>query len=317
MDDWGARDPRWAGLRTEWLDVGGTSVRTLRADGPADGTPQLLVHGLGGSATNWVEVAVALSAHGPVVATDLPGFGRTAPPTAGASTVRRNARFVSALCRTLGWDRIVLHGNSMGGLISTLVAAHRPDLVERLVLVNPALPVPRSRIRDTSLVATARFAPFVSPRLGALVMNKAAGRFTAAEMYDQTIDLCFADPASARPPLRDLGIENVEWGRGQDWRVPGFADAATSLVKMLASGRALNRAIDAVEAPTLLLWGDRDRLVSSAAMDAAVARRPDWTFHVFRDVGHVPMLEVPDAHVAVVSAWLETSAVPHHAGASA
>lgn len=61
------------------LEVGGRSVRVLRADsdGSGDQEPQLLVHGLGGSSVGWVAVMEGLSARGPVVAVDLPGFGRT------------------------------------------------------------------------------------------------------------------------------------------------------------------------------------------------------------------------------------------------
>lgn len=313
MEDWGARDPRWSGIRTEWVDVAGARVRTLRVDGPSDGIPQLLIHGLGGSATNWIEVAVGLSAYGPVIAPDLPGFGRTPPPAEGAATVRRNARFVSALADALDLDRVVLHGNSMGGLISTLVAGHNRDLVERLVLVNPALPMPKTRMHETSPIALLRFAPFVATQLGATVMSKARQRLTSETLYQQTIDLCFADPNSVRPELRALGVENLEWAREVDWRIPGFAEAASSLVKMLTGARTLNRALDRIEAPTLLLWGEHDKLVARPAMEAAASRRRDWHFHVFDHLGHVPMLEDPDAHLDVVHTWLQTTGIPRRA----
>jgi pimeloyl-ACP methyl ester carboxylesterase len=310
VDDWGARDPRWTGIRSEWVDVRGTPVHTLRVDGPATGVPQLLVHGLGGSATNWLEVMVGLAAYGPVLAMDLPGFGQTAPPRPGAAKVRANARFVSALCRALGWDRVVLHGNSMGGLVSTLVAGHRQDLVERLVLVNPGLPAPRRHAHRVPPTALLRFAPFVSPRLGRLAMERMYHRLDAETLYRETINLVYADPDNLREPLREVAVANVQRAKELDWRVPSFVDAATSLVAMLVGARTIRRSVDGVEAPTLVLWGDEDKLVGRPVIDGLVARRPQWHLHVFDGIGHVPMLECPDAYLDVVARWLETSGIP-------
>ncbi len=316
MEDWGSRDPRWVGIRTEWIDVRGTAVRTLQVDGPADGVPQLLVHGLGGSATNWLEVMTELSAYGPVLAVDLPGFGLTQPPVPAAASVRANARFVSALCRALGWDRVVLHGNSMGGLISTLVAGHRPDLVERLVLVNPGLPAPRSQFHKVPPTALARFAPFVSKRLGRTAMHRMYHRYDAATLYQETINLVYADPAALRPPLREVAVQNVQYAKDLDWRVDAFVTAATSLVGLLVGARTVMRAIDAIEAPTLVVWGDEDKLVGRPVVEGLVARRPEWELHVFEAIGHVPMLEAPDGYLDVVSRWLETTGVPRAAAAA-
>lgn len=313
MEDWGARDPRWAGIRTEWLDVRGTPVHTLRIDGPAAGIPQVLVHGLGGSATNWLEIMVGLSAYGPVLAMDLPGFGQTAPPRPGAAKVRANARFLSALCRAVGWDRVVLHGNSMGGLISTLVAGHRQDLVERLILVNPGLPAPRRHAHKISPSMLLRFAPFVSPRSGRLAMERMYSRMGADQLYRETISLVYADPGNLREPLREVAIDNVRRAKELEWRVPGFVDAATSLVAMLIGARTVMRAVDGIEAPTLVVWGDEDQLVGRPVIDGLVKRRPGWDLHVFEGIGHVPMLECPDAHLQVVERWLETSGIPRAA----
>jgi pimeloyl-ACP methyl ester carboxylesterase len=310
VEDWGVRDPRWAGIRTEWIEVQGTSVRTLRIDGAEAGTPQLLIHGLGGSATNWLEVMGQLSADGPVVAVDLPGFGLTAPPVREAARVRANARFVSALCRALGWERVVLFGNSMGGLIATLAAAHRQDLVERLVLVNPGLPAPRHQTHKLSPAVLLGFAPFVSRRLGTVAMRRLYDRLDADRLYRETITLVYADPDTLRDPLRRVAVDNVELAKQLDWRIPGFVEAATSLVRLMIGGRTVMRAIDAVEAPTLLLWGDEDQLVGRPVIDGLVARRPGWDLHVFRGCGHVPMLEYPDEFLRVVAAWRGSSGAP-------
>lgn len=313
MEDWGERDPRWAGIRTEWIEVQGTQVRTLRVDGPASGTPQLLVHGLGGSSTNWLEVMVELSAYGPVLAMDLPGFGLTAPPAGSSSRVRPNARFVSALCDAVGWDQVVLYGNSMGGLIGTLVAGHRRDLVSRLILVNPGLPAPRRHAHRIPPATVLRFAPFVSQKLGTLAMERMYERMSPERVYRETVELVYADPDQLREPLREVAVENVARARDLDWRIDGFVQAATSLVRLLAGARTISRAIARIEAPTLVLWGDQDQLVGRPVIDGLTARRPEWDLYVFADCGHVPMLEFPDDFTRVVERWLETSGIPRAA----
>lgn len=305
MDDWGERDLRWHGIRTEWLDVHGTQVRTLRADGPEDGVPTVLVHGLGGAATNWLEVIAELARRGPVLAMDLPGFGETEPPRDTAVRVRAQARFVPALCRAVGWDRVTLMGNSMGGLVSVLVAGRYTELVDRLVLVNPGLPAPARAALRVPLTALVTFAPFVVGA-GERVMRHRHARKSPRELYDETLRLILSDPDGVRPAIREVGLEAAEHGRELSWRLASFVTAAESMMaQLIGPGRGrVQRAVATIEAPTLLLWGLDDRLVGRAVIDGLLARRPDWDCHVWEDVGHVPMIEVPDAFLDVVTGWL-------------
>jgi pimeloyl-ACP methyl ester carboxylesterase len=307
-DDWGVRSDRWSGIRSEVVDVRGTAVHVLRhdasPDAPGDAPTQLLVHGLGGSSTNWLEVMAALSAHGPVIAPDLPGFGRTEPPHRRASRTGLNARFIGAFAGALGLDRVVLHGNSMGGLLGVLTADLEPDLVERLVLVDPALPARLRSMRRISGRTLARFAPFAVPPLGRAVLRLAWERGTPESLYHETADFIHGDPANLSAEMEELGIANVAWGREQPWRLDGFVTAATSVVSAVTVGsRAVTAAVERVEAPTLLLWGDLDRLVGRDVVDHLVDRRPDWDLHVFSSVGHVPQLEAPRDYVEVVGGW--------------
>ena len=145
--DGGERAERWSGIRSEIVDVAGTQVHLLRADGPADGPTQLLIHGLGGSGTNWLEVMSGLSEVGPVVAPDLPGFGRTEPPTPRGSRVGSNLGFLKVFARTLGIDRADVHGNSMGGLLAVKLAAAAPELVDRLDGESPPSTTPDGKIK--------------------------------------------------------------------------------------------------------------------------------------------------------------------------
>ncbi|MBW3621111.1 MAG: alpha/beta fold hydrolase, partial [Actinobacteria bacterium] len=110
-----------------------------------------------------------------------------------------------------------------------------------------------------------------------------------------------------------VAIENVARATELDWRIDGFVQAATSLVRLLVGARTISRSIAQIEAPTLVLWGDRDQLVGRPVIDGLTARRPEWDLHVFEGCGHVPMLEYPDEFTRVVERWLETTGVPRAA----
>lgn len=302
-EDWGVRSERWRGVRSEEIDVLGTPVHVLRADGPADGVPHLLVHGLGGASINWLEVLPSLARLGPVVAPDLPGFGRTRPPRPRGSRVGANARFLRVLLDRLGWDRVVLHGNSMGGMLGILLADREPQRIDRLVLASPALPSPPAALHRTRPETLARFAPFVLPGMGRVVLSRLWARTSAEDLWRESVAYLHADPSRVRPELSEVGLANVEFGLQRPWRLEGMASAAESLVARLMVANGLWRAVEAVAAPTLLLWGDGDRLIGRAVIDEVRRRRPDWDHEVFEDTGHCPQIEVPERYVDAVASW--------------
>lgn len=312
-DDWGVRSPRWAGVASKVVDVRGTAVHVLRAGG-GPGIPQLLVHGLAASATSWLEVVAPLAEHGPVAVPDLPGFGRTEPPRAGASRIGGNVRFLRALLDTLGWERAIVHGNSMGGTLSVLLASLAPERVARLVLVSPALPFRRRDVRTLDRATLARFAPFVLAPVGDALLRRTFRTLTPEEIWEQSLAYVHGDPSRLSPEILEVGFENFADGIARPWRVEGLSAATGSVVKSVAFGRAVLRAIDAVVAPTLLVWGDADRLVGRSTIDLVRARRPDWDHVELPGVGHAPMIEAPDALLRAVLAWYASGTTEPPAG---
>jgi pimeloyl-ACP methyl ester carboxylesterase len=305
-EDWSERCPRWAGVRSDWIEVDGLRVHVLRADGPrAGGSPQLLVHGLGGCAGNWIEVIGELAAHGPVVAPDLPGFGRTEPAEPGEVRVPDSARFLGLLLDALGWEEATVHGNSMGGMLAVHLASLAPERVSRLVLTAPALPVPRTALHRVGPGTIARFAPFALPGLGRLAMRLLSVGVSPERYWRRLANYVHADPGRLTEEAAAVGFDDVTFGRGAAWRSAAFVAAAESVVRALLAPGELLRLIDAAQVPVLVIWGDADRLVSRAAIDHVRRRRPDWDLEVLPSIGHVPMLEAPGAFVSAVTPWLE------------
>lgn len=287
-------------------------MRVLRAGGRRrrDGDePQLLVHGLGGSSVTWVEVMEGLAEHGPVVAVDLPGFGRTRPSPDNSLTINGYVKFLVQVADALGWDRFTLHGNSMGGLVATILAARHPDRVERLVLVSPALP-PRSPVR---LLFPARatidgMMPIALSTLSAAALGAIglAGPELSAQRNRALLKLIYPDPDGV--DRRVLALMAADFATGaMDGRVrrAALVSAVRSIAFTWADPRRTWRAIGRIQAPTLLLGGTRDALVPAKTLRAVLARRPDWTGHLLDDRRHALMLEDPTSYLDLLKRWRE------------
>jgi pimeloyl-ACP methyl ester carboxylesterase len=141
-----------------WVEFGPTQ----------QGPPVVFVHGLGGSHLNWCLIGPHLGRR--AVALDLHGFGLT-PGARYTSTVQRNARLLDRFVREITGTPVILVGNSMGGLISLLQTATAPDTVAGLVLIDPALPLPR-QAPDRQVAG--QFLLYALPGLGEFYVRHAA-----------------------------------------------------------------------------------------------------------------------------------------------
>jgi pimeloyl-ACP methyl ester carboxylesterase len=272
------------------------------ADFGGSGPTMLLVHGLGGSHVNWLSVAPRLAEDHRVYAVDLPGFGFS--PSAGRrSTVPANARLIASLIDRLASEPVILVGNSMGGLISLGVAVVHPDRLAALVLVDAALPRPSGQrlgvdpfVREFVLVY---FPGLVAWRLRRVANTAGADAIVRRVLMDCTVDLNRLDPAVVEAHM------TLERGRVQlpGWHEP-LREATGSLMRTLGQRATVERWITRVTVPTLLMHGRRDRIVSVRSAAAAADLRPDWDFHVFEDVGHLPMLESPGEFIDALRQWL-------------
>ncbi|MCZ4500921.1 MAG: Pimeloyl-ACP methyl ester carboxylesterase [Marmoricola sp.] len=303
----------WPHVTDTVLDVGGRPVRVLRTPGRGTGSPQLLVHGLGGSSVTWVQIMAGLAEHGPVVAVDLPGFGRTPIGDGDPLTVRGYADFVLAAADALGWDRFTLHGNSMGGLIGTLLAAEHPDRLDRLVLVSPALP-PRSPLGFLlpSAVTLGGIVPLVTSSVAALALGVVglAGPELNARRNRTMLQLIFPDPDAIEPEVLDLmAADFADDVEGVDRRRALLA-ATLSIALLWARPRGSWNAVRDLRTPTLLLGGTHDALVPARVLRAVGAARTDWESHLLDDRRHALMLEDPASYLEIFDRW---TAVEHAA----
>lgn len=291
ITDWGRLDPAWAGIHEHVLMLENGPVRLLRAAGVGGADePQLLVHGLGGSASNWVDVIDGLRRYGPVVALDLPGFGHTPASSGTALSIDGHVAFVLAVADVLQWDRFTVHGNSMGGLIGTLLAAEHPERVDNLVLVSPAFP---------PSCPLAMLPPPRTTLAGLLPMAVPARR------THQLMRLIFTDPAGIRPALLDVMAADSRPRDEQEAldHKRSLRESTRSIAGLWLAPRRTYRAIDAIQAPTLVLGGTADALVPARVLRRVLSRRADWAGAVLHDHRHALMLDAPTEYLARIEQW--------------
>ena len=291
--DGGAAEPRDA-------DRGSHAGERSRRRSATDHQGVLLVHGLGGSTTNWLSVGPALAARlgTRVTAVDLAGFGRTRPDGRPAS-LGTNGRLLEALARDRG--PFVVMGNSMGGALGVGLAARHPELVTALVLVNAAVPRPRRNRRN--VVRAARLAAMGVPQLGRPIMEGRARALGPERLVDQTLRVVMQRTDRLDPAVRAEMVAQAEERVGYPESSRAYAEAAGSLFRYLA--QPMRDDLAAVHAPTLMIHGTQDRLVPVSFARAVAEHRPEWQLEVFDDCGHVPMLEYPERFVDTVVAWLD------------
>jgi pimeloyl-ACP methyl ester carboxylesterase len=283
--------------------AGGDAAVDAAAAGPA-----LFVHGLGGSSQNWSALMAALAGTVDGEALDLPGFGHSPPPDDGNYSIAGHARAVVRLLERERRGPVHLFGNSLGGAVAVKVAAARPDLVRTLTLVSPALPEvpPQLTAWPTGLISV--------PGLSHVYLRATRGwspeRRTAA-----LLALVYGDPALVGEPARQDAAREYE----RRLELPYFWDVLVRSTRgivdayTLSGQHALWRQAERVLAPTLLVHGGRDKLVS-----LRTARRAAKTFRDVRqllipDSGHVAMMEHPELVARAFRDLLDE--VAHRAGA--
>lgn len=282
--------------------------KTADLDGPVHyldfggrGKPLLMVHGLGGSALNWMSVGPEVAQDYHAFALDLAGFGHT-PLFDRSAAVGANAGLVHSFIEQVIGEPVVLMGNSMGGYIAVLEAADHPSWVNAMVLVDPAIPSVHVYPRNDPVLLGVMAALSI-PGLAQNLLERRVRELGPERLVQQALALVCADPTRIAPEVLDAHIqltrEREQLGR-QNGRA--FLQASRSISLRMADPRFWSRAAK-VQAPTLVIHGSLDRVIPIAAAHELARHRPDWTLEVLEGVGHVPMMETPDRFMRALNAW--------------
>jgi 3-oxoadipate enol-lactonase len=241
------------------LDLPGLAMH-LRADGPQDAPPLLMLHSLGTDGRVWEPQAEALATRFRVLRPDLRGHGLT-DVTPGPYTIAGMARDVLAALDALGIDRLPVAGLSIGGMIAQNLAHQAPERVTSLVLCDTGLAIPPASLWHER-AATVRAQGMVAIADGVL-----ARWLTEA-----------AEPA-ARGALRAMLL-------GTD--PEGYAGAAEAI-----AGTDLTEATKRLRLPAFVLVGDRDEATPLGHAEALRNAIPGARLRLIGGAAHIPTLEQP------------------------
>jgi len=233
----------------------------------AAGPPVLLLHGLGSCAADWAPQRSVLEARYRVIAVDLPGHGASPLPS-GRLTIEGMAEAVAALGGAVTAEPAHVVGLSLGACVALRLALQAPARVRSLTLVNPFARVRPGGPADVARMAR-RLVLLGAAPMPALAAHVARGLFPWPEqraLYDAAVASLAATPRR------------------------GYAAAMRALARFDARGQ-----LAAVRAPTLIVAGDRDRVVPLGAKLRLGAAIPGARVEVVPASGHATPYDQPEA----------------------
>ncbi|HVU46389.1 MAG TPA: alpha/beta fold hydrolase [Terracidiphilus sp.] len=250
------------GVQSRTVLVQGYRVRYLVA-GQENGEAVVLVHGLGGSAEDWRNLAPFLVKAGfRVYMPDLPGYGRSERPASFSYSVRDEAGIVIGFMDALRLDRVNLGGWSMGGWIVQLVADQAPQRILRLMIFDSAgLDVQPNW--DTRLFTPA-----------------------TAQQLDQLDALLMPHP----PPVPGFVARDIlRFSAERAWVVQ------RAMASMLTGRDATDPLLPQLKMPVLIVWGSEDKIIPPAQGETMHQLIPQSQLHVFAGCGHLAPLQCANA----------------------
>jgi pimeloyl-ACP methyl ester carboxylesterase len=263
---------RFTGVQSHSVAIDGHRVHYL-AEGPAGGPAVVLVHGLGGSAEDWRNLAPFLAKTGfRVYIPDLPGYGRSEKPADFSYSIPDEAAVVVSFLDALGLKQVDLGGWSMGGWIVQHVAFDHPERVRRLMLFDSA------GIREQPTWDTRLFTPV-----------------SAAEL-DQLEALLTPHP----DPIPGFVARDVlRISKQNAWVIH------RAIASMLAGHDATDALLPQLKLPVLIVWGAEDQITPLKQGEKIHQLVPQSQLDVVPGCGHLAALQCADNVAPGVLAFLK------------
>ncbi|HXV72219.1 MAG TPA: alpha/beta hydrolase [Acidimicrobiia bacterium] len=272
-----------------WKDYGGS------------GPLMVMVHGLGGSVANWDAIAPRLTDRARVTALDLPGFGLSPPSKDWSLETHRDA--IAGFIEAMG-EPAVLIGNSMGGLLSEMVASRYPDLVEALVLISPATP-PRLPDPKIHWPMARRLLIGATPGIGPMVNRQIVSSMTSRELVNDLLHRITHKPGRVPLEMVESFVTVAETRSRLPWAADAVPKTGQSIRRLLVRRRRFIEMIRSIKAPTLVVTGIADPVVSPTSVAWICSLRLDWKLVLMEDTGHTPQIDAPIRFLSVVEPWLD------------
>lgn len=265
-------------MENKRMQIDGHDIMFLeRQASVADAETIVLLHGFTLNKNNWPQFVHFLPAEFRVIAPDLPAHGESSYLPRAEYSLPTQADRMMALLETLNIQSAHLVGNSMGGAIALNMASRFPEKVRTLTLMNAAgVDDPNTESEFERMLKEGK-----NPLLPKTEQEAAF-----------SLDLVMAKPPYIPGPFKSVMVTMALE------RYDRFAAVFQQLVDDL--GKHPLADLSAMHVPTLILWGDKDRILDVANADTFAAQLPNSQTVIYQGVGHMPMLEVPKQSAADV-----------------
>jgi pimeloyl-ACP methyl ester carboxylesterase len=264
--------PKYVNAESEFMPLMGMNVHFRDEGNPTDSLPILLIHGMSSSLHTFDSVTVDLKKNHRVISVDLPAFGLTGPNPENAYSLDYYAQFLEAFREKLQVEKWSLAGNSLGGAIAWNYAVNFPNRVHRLILIDAA---GYPKLNEKGSIG---FKIASTPIINNLMLY-----VTPKSLVRESLLSIYYNPKM----VTDAQVE-----RFHDVAIREGNRAA--LLSIFKNGfKADYQKIKFVQAPTLILWGEKDNLIDVGNVLSFQKDIKNSKAVIFPKVGHVPMEEIP------------------------
>ncbi len=276
---------------SQFITLGSGAHAHYRDQGQRNGPALVLLHGSNASLHTWEPWVAQIGDQFRMIGVDLPAHGLTGAVPTGDYTQEAMAKFVGEFTQAIGVERFALAGNSMGGGIAARFALMHPERLTHLILVDAA-GMPSNTPRDPGLGFRIARTPviqyallYVSPR----------------NLFEDGLKKAIVDDALVTPAMVDRYWELNRRVGTRAATLKRFQEPQDATIEQNAAK---------IATPTLILWGDLDTLVPRDAGEAYNAAIKGSKLIVYKNVGHLPMEEVPEQSARAVREFLQPPATP-------
>ena len=277
---------KYAQAPSSFVALAGMDVHYRDEGESNDSIPIVLIHGTGSSLHTFDDWVNELKNDYRVIRMDLPGYGLTGPFPNRDYSINAYLDFIKQFLDEQAIDQCIIGGNSLGGQIAWRFTVNHPQMVSKLILINAAgYP---SQAESEPLAFKAAKTPVIKN-----ILTFITPRFIARS----SVENVYADKNKVTEELVTRYFELT--------LAPGNRQAFIDRFSAIKTPDA-HLQISNINHPTLVLWGDQDRLIPVENAERFHQDLPNDTLVILENVGHVPMEESPDQSLEVVRSFLAT-----------